>query len=227
MKNQSSYYCCSVVMFGNWKISENTFFNHEFTFSKLFSQHNRYQCELNSLFQRFLKFDFVQESTLHNNAPHSLPVLTCGSSGAGFSDPRLITGDVCSSIRDETAISVLKEDVKMVRIVMKYKHVTVNMHKAIIPKCSTFLLQVQVGLQQIGLNCQFQVLYFATRCELQRSGVQQGQRCFQQKKLQERRQRICASYHKQVKKKFTPYLQYSAKIQQFNTEITLNDQRLK
>ena len=62
---------------------------------------------------------------LSKHATRSLPVLACGISDASFSepgmDPLMIKGDACSSTKDVTAISELKEDDKMVRIVRIYK----------------------------------------------------------------------------------------------------------
>lgn len=60
--------------------------------------------------------------------------------------PLMITGEFCSSTKEEIAILELK-GVKMVRIVRKYKYKHVNtgntcIKLAAIPKCSMSLLQV-------------------------------------------------------------------------------------
>lgn len=62
----------------------------------------------------------------------SLLVLAFGSSGTAFwesgVDRLMITGDVCSSTKEEIAISELKKDVKMIRTGIKYKHNTYSTH---------------------------------------------------------------------------------------------------
>lgn len=87
-------------------------------------------------------------------------------------DCLVIREDVCNRTKHETAISELKQDIKICKIVGS-KNANINtqkvcMHKESVPKCSTSLLEVQVGVQKTGLYGQFQVFHFATamRCEL-------------------------------------------------------------